>query len=61
MHVKCDIITSLTIHTMHANVILCSLLGVKLMADIDLRARYDKRFSEIKVLEDKEEYQTVYW
>ena len=37
------------------------LSGVKLVTDLKLRACYDKTFTEIKVLEDAGEYQTVYW
>jgi len=36
-------------------------LGVKLVTDIPLRSRYDKAFTEIKVLEDHKDYMTVYW
>ncbi|XP_065901661.1 steroidogenic acute regulatory protein, mitochondrial-like [Dysidea avara] len=35
--------------------------GVKLVTDIPLRSRYDKAFTEIKVLDDHKDYKTVYW
>jgi len=37
------------------------LLAVKLVTDIPLRLRYDRAFSEIKVLEDHGDYKTIYW
>ncbi|XP_065902014.1 uncharacterized protein [Dysidea avara] len=35
--------------------------AVKLVTDIPLRLRYDRAFSEIKVLEDHGDYKTIYW
>ena len=37
------------------------LSGVKLGTDLELRRRYDKAFTEIKLLEDAGEYRTIYW
>ena len=41
--------------------IACMHIAVMLVTNYELRTRYDKAFSEIKVLEDCGHYKTVYW
>ena len=42
---------------MHA----CMNIAVTLVTNYELRTRYDKAFTEIRVLEDCDYYKTVYW